>query len=321
MKRGVHGPPILASVVLVIASACGGLGAVTTPTAPPGVAFHTFTTGTLDLPSPDWLAAGAGSIWVKLDSGRILRVDPQSMDILATVERPAGSEEFDVCQGLAFAGDAAWSCAGPDVVRIDPSTNLAVIQPIRKIRDQGNIPFVSDRLWFLTGEGDQLVGIDPQTGSAGNAIALGSACSDVDGSAGVLWVACERDNMVRRVDIAQGAVSDEIAIGSPTHVAVSADRVWVAAASGIVTIQATSFAVSEPVATPGTVHRMRVGSSGVWIRAGAPYLTLLGLDGSVVGVWTSPALDPGDVVESDGVVWVTDSEEGTLTRADILPGG
>lgn len=319
MRRVVCGVLSLAGAAL-IASGCGA-GDPTPPPPPPAADLPDFVSGSLDLPSPDWLAAGAGAIWVKLDSGRILRIDPRSMEIVATIERADASEDFDLCQGIAFAGDAVWSCAGPDVVRIDPSTDVATILPIRKVRDQGSIPFAGGKVWFLDGDADRLVGVDPLTLEADVTIELGSPCSDVDGVADMLWVACERDDVVRRVDIARGEVGDEVTLDGASMLAVSADRVWVAASAGIVAIDPTSMTVGDPVAKPGTVHRIRVGPSGVWVRAGAPYLTLIDPLGSVVGVWASAALDPGDVLELDGAVWLTNAEEGILTRAGLLGGG
>jgi hypothetical protein len=94
----------------------------------------------VELPGgPDYLAAAAGSIWVRKDDGVVVRIDPADSTEVATIKT---SERL--CQGLGADDAAVWSCTdGGGVVRIDPATNevAATVEVVEEL----HAPEVSGR--------------------------------------------------------------------------------------------------------------------------------------------------------------------------------
>jgi len=72
-----------------------------------------------------YLASGAGSVWAVAFDGSVLRVDPESGELLAAI-RIEASELTDI----ADADDSVWVTAKEDgkVFQIDPATNEIVAE-------------------------------------------------------------------------------------------------------------------------------------------------------------------------------------------------
>ena len=125
----------------------------------------------LELGSPDYLVELDGTVWVKLDGGDVVAVDPATAKELRSLDVDPGQEQL--CQGLGAGGGYLWTCTGSDVVRIDPETATIVDTiPAAKIPDQANLPFQEGRIWVLGGNGDRLVGIDAASAKPGDPVAL-----------------------------------------------------------------------------------------------------------------------------------------------------
>lgn len=83
--------------------------------------------GGASIQGPQWLAAGAGSVWVGVPSlSAVVRIDAQSNAVTATIPVPDGG----VCGNLIADDAAVWVAAGfcgdGALTRIDPSTNSVV---------------------------------------------------------------------------------------------------------------------------------------------------------------------------------------------------
>jgi hypothetical protein len=116
----------LTSLIAVLALvACAGGRAPSFPLADRQIAVLQVDSG------PDWLTAGFGSVWVKRDSGDVLRIHPSSHEILATIK--IDTPPFGLCQGIGADTRSIWSCSESesDIVRIDPTTNAADVVVIR----------------------------------------------------------------------------------------------------------------------------------------------------------------------------------------------
>jgi streptogramin lyase len=80
----------------------------------------------------EYIAVGAGSIWTATCSGRtisgcpdpgLLRIDPQTLEAVATLELPGSP------MALAFGGGSLWVAVHadkPSILRVDPATNQVV---------------------------------------------------------------------------------------------------------------------------------------------------------------------------------------------------
>jgi DNA-binding beta-propeller fold protein YncE len=113
----------------------------------------TQTEGT-SAPGIGHLAAGAGAIWTGGD-GQLLRLDPRSGRLVASIPWAAGSHDAD---GAVGAG-SVWFASGDRLVRVDPATNrLVATATIPELASAG-IAVGADAVWVLSG--DLLVRIDP----------------------------------------------------------------------------------------------------------------------------------------------------------------
>jgi len=294
-------------VVLVVVAACSGGPA-------PSVALADRQISELQIDGgPDWLTTGFGSVWVKLDYGAVLRIDPASHEILATIT--TDTPPFGLCQGIGADERSIWSCSedGPDIVRIDPTTNaIADVVKAGKIEPQGRLVSEAGKLWILTGEnGEQLVGIDGHSLEVGQPIEIGAACWDLAVGGGAVWAVCPRDNVVVRFDPVGAAVTDRFSVSSPTQISVGADAAWVGSTDGIVRIDLKDRSVRVAVkgVVTGDVGSVWASADAIWVRAASPFLTRIDPATSrVVETITSQYLAAGDVVGFEGSLWASDSE-------------
>ncbi len=225
----------------------------------------------LELGSPDYLVELDGTVWVKLDGGDVVAVDPATAKELRSLDVDPGQEQL--CQGLGAGGGYLWTCTGSDVVRIDPETATIVDTiPAAKIPDQANLPFQEGRMWVLGGNGDRLVGIDAASAKPGDPVALPVSCSDVGPGAGsTVWVVCPLANQILQVDVDAGEVLQRIDLEAPTIAWGTDDTLWVGAADGVLRID---LATMQPVAVFDGLHvdlggDLVVDGDDVWVRSPA----------------------------------------------------
>ena len=137
-----------------------------------------------------WLSYYDGSIWVKRDDGRVIRVDPHTNKQTGQVGAYTDGQHY--CQGIGAGGGAVWSCQQGFITRIDPKTVKIIARiPIAKAFDEGRYVFADGRIWVITGtNGNQLVGIDPATNQPGPPITLPYSCTDLAPGGDAVWVLC-----------------------------------------------------------------------------------------------------------------------------------
>jgi streptogramin lyase len=272
----------------------------------------------VELDSPDWLASGFGSVWVKRDDGAVVRLSPKGK-VQATID--ADIFQPPVCQGLGVTADAVWACGTEGtLIRIDPETNdVAAKIEMPKITEQGRLPSSDGQVWLLTGDGDRLTGVSEATNQAGDQIDLGTFCTDVadrvDGS--TLWVVCASEGIVLRVDLAKNKVTGKVTdLPLATSVSVGED-VWVGFEKGLARIDPDSLDVTmlQEAVTPVGVHAV---GDHVWVReeGGEAFLSRVDASSAEVRqvISANGLKSGGDVIELDGVVWASAYDDGTVVR-------
>jgi streptogramin lyase len=304
----------LAVAAVLALSACAGA-----PTPPPPVPLADRQIAILQVDQgPDWLTTGFGSLWVKRDFGNVIRIDPSSHEILATIT--TDTPPFGLCQGIGADTRSIWSCSESesDIVRIDPGTNEIVdVVKVGKIEPQGRLVSEAGKVWILTGEnGEQLVGVDSESLEIGAPIAIGAACWDLAVGGGAVWAVCPRENLVLRIDPTAGAVTDRIAVTTPTQISVGADAAWVGSADGIVRIDLkdrTSRVAIKDLVT-GDLGAVWASATAIWVRAAKPFLTRIDPATSRVVEAITSEYAAGDVIGLDGTLWASDSEAGVVVH-------
>lgn len=272
----------------------------------------------LELASPDYLAELDGAVWVKLDGGDVVELDPATAKQLQSLD--LNLDQDDLCQGLGTGGGYVWSCTASDVLRIDPATAKIVDTiPGVKIRDQGLMPFAEGRIWVLSGNADQLVGIDAATAQPGDPIALPTTCGDVGpGEGSTLWVVCGLQNAVLQVDVDAGTVVNRLELPSPTIAWGTATDVWVGDSDGLVRIGLASM---QPVAVfdglnPDLSGDLMISGDDVWVRSAAGFLHRIDAATNAVVAHVEPpeAVSGGSVLATDDAVWVTEYDDNVVLQ-------
>jgi len=270
----------------------------------------------VSLSSPDWLATTDGALWVRLDAGQVVKLDPVTGAIQKRIDPPRGN---GLCQGFGAAGDdAIYSCAYDGVIaRIDPSANKVVNQVESDFStDQGHLVLAGDKVWVLTPDGDKITPIDPGDDSLGKSIDLGSYCVELSGDGSVIYATCTSDGLVIRVDVARREVTHRLALTDPRTIWASSAGVFVSFEGGVAQLDPKSLkpaAVYDvPLDLGGGIY---ADSDRAWLRAdGGPFLTVIDPAAHRV-LQTIIAADlptGGSALRVGEVVWATASDDGTL---------
>lgn len=203
------------------------------------------------------MAQGEGALWLGMDTGTVVRVDPATGTTLAEIAPTAKDGLFD----LAVADGAAWALHG------------------------------------VPGLGGSLVRIDAATNTAGEPIAAAGGISffDVEADGGAVWLVGSSKEMATTlyaVDPATGALTDQKVQMVIDAIAAGDGAVWLSGtifpsgATGVPGI-AKFDPASRKLTTlelPAEAGSLAIGSGGVWAAAG------VGPDGSVLY-----RIDPADV--------------------------
>ena len=277
-------------------------------------------TGRLTIRSgPDWLAAGAGSVWVKTDTGSVVRVDPASAREIVTI--PVAPDAL--CQGLGASDQAVWTCGdGGTVARIDPATNqVAAVVEVGKYGDQGQIPVAFGRAWVLTADGSRLTPIGDGD-VPGPVIDLGTRCIELTASASAIWAACPIDGVALRIDPTSGSVTARVeGLTSSRAIAASEGKVWVGFVGGVARIdEATATVTAVADADPGLEAGIAATPGAVWARSTGDFLRRIDpATAEVVEDLTAPERSGGEVLVAFGHVWASAYDDDVLLRITPTP--
>ena len=285
----------------------------------PTVSLASLETARLDLDSPDWMELAAGSLWVRLDLGTVVQVDPAKARVVQEIE-PTGEGGFGDCQLFGSSEESIWSCSpfGGHIERIATSTSEVTDDlSIPFYRTQGRLPLISDQLWVIDPNGESLAGLNPEDDTLGAPIALGAVCSALAGADELVWAVCPFDNQVLRIDISTGEVTGRLQLSEPRQVAVGTD-VWIGFKGGVAQVNPETLSV-DAVYDVGlsSGSSISVTDDQVWVRCeGGPFL--VGIDPAAHRV-TAIVIDKslpsgGNLVPVDGQLWATAFDEATLVR-------
>jgi outer membrane protein assembly factor BamB len=307
---------LLAAVVLVAGISGCGADAEPEDHAPTGPRQLEIADRFVHTGEPDFLLDAFGAIWSVTASGYLLRLDPDTGELLDTYD--SGYHSMPACNGDGFDDSALWICSGPDhLARVDPETGAATPVPAHKRGDQTRFPFAGGLLWYLETETNDLVGLDG-SGAEGARVPLGMVCTTATSDDATIWVLCPTDGKVVQVDAAKAEVVGSIEVVNPRQAAV-ADDLFVGSGDDLVQIDTGSLEVLHTYdgVGPGTYGDIDATADEVWVRReGGPFLT--GIDPSaheVVATVDAPDIPGGgDVLITDDWIWASSFDDNVVVR-------
>jgi YVTN family beta-propeller protein len=334
----------LAVALLLAAAGCSG--AADTPSSPPSTQPPATTDTAATVPAFDRgrfaaiiPVSGAGSmtvadgmLWVLKDASMMVRVDPAANAVVGKPLRvPADAEAIAVGErALWVTRGAPGDLAGPHkdtVTRIDPATGRSVAT-ITVGRAPLDIAVTPGAVWVTNAGGDSVTRIDPQTNRlAGRPVTTGASPQSLAVGGGSLWVANHDAATVTRIDPASGKVVADIPVPSEPHrVAYGAGAAWVGnwhdnSVSRIDPV--TNRVVGSPIPI-GSHHagNLAVGAGDLWVtsdyrpEAAAEDVVVVRIDPQANRAVETIAVGghPIDVAATQGAVWVSVADPGTVLR-------
>lgn len=297
------------------------------PTPSSIVPFEERVLATINIKYPDELAFVQGFIWVKTDDGHVIQVDPATNSVVGDIKVDTTSDPYHYCQGLSTDGENIWACSASgdennrtiDVVRIDPSAKKVVeTVKVGKIFDQFRMPFLLNKIWVLSGNGDKLVGIDTTTNQPSPAIDLGVRCLQVEAVGKSLLATCKLDNLVLRIDPEKMEITDRLTFTSPLNIAATENGIWLSQGNAVARLDTESL---NPVVIFTKLFNAEIYATkaAVWVRLENGFLYRIdpGSNQLVEQIKTDQSLSIGSILVTSDSIWTTASDDDTLIRLSI----
>lgn len=231
-------------------------------------------TGVVNLERPCDMDAGFGSIWVAdSDRGALLRIDPQSLEIAATIEglsRPCGPH---------VVGDAVWLIVDQGMAKIDPGTNTVELTA----GERGAFPAAGGPpLWGAEVGTGTLIQVDPLDGRI-TATATLSGNPEIPYllvADGQLWASNDATDEVKRFDAISGTETGTISVHAPSRLAFVEEVLWATSynSGSVYAIDTSTLEVLKTLALGGTPNGIAVVPDGVWVADTTGQLFLLDTD-------------------------------------------
>jgi YVTN family beta-propeller protein len=174
------------------------------------------------------VAVGEGAVWVTNGNAEVVRVDPETNEVVATIQ--VGNDP----SAIATGDGAVWVADSVDntVTRIDSTRPNAVTAVVPVGRAPAAIAAGTNGVWVANTGEDTISRIDPDTATVVARINVGRRPTGVAVGAGGVWVANSVGGTVSRIDPKTNRVAETVELGeAPQGVTVSAGSVWVSVQS------------------------------------------------------------------------------------------
>jgi streptogramin lyase len=155
--------------------------------------------GDLSFAGPNWLAAGAGSIWTDVPNiNAVVRIDPTTNTVVATIPGKG------VCGALAASDTAVWVAGGggpgclPGITRIDPNSNT-VTGTLNAGGQTDSLALDNKTLWYGTSISNFLGRIDTDSRTIVGQLKLPGAAFGLTAAYGYIWATDRNDGLLLKV--------------------------------------------------------------------------------------------------------------------------
>jgi YVTN family beta-propeller protein len=170
------------------------------------------------------IAVGEGGVWVANGDAEVVRVDPETNDVVATVQLSNDPSAVATGDGAVWVADVGANTA----TRIDSTGANAVTAVVPVGRAPAAIAVGANGVWVANTGEDTISRIDPDTAAVVARIDVGRRPTGVAVGAGGVWVANSVSGSVSRIDPETNRVTQTVELGeAPQGVTVAAGTVWV----------------------------------------------------------------------------------------------
>lgn len=282
--------------------------------------------------SPYAFASDGTTIWVFTAKGDLIRIDPLTNAIAASVNVGLASDAF---QGLAGNATGLWitDWAANKILRFDPQT-LKAITSIDTVALSKGVLVNGDTVWVASTRGGSVQRIDQRTNKITANISVGptgpSGPNWLAQGLGSIWTSVPNTSSVVRINEVTNAVQATIRISGRTTpcggLAVGSTAVWVATCEGAYVGQidpATNTQVGEVDLGSFSFNPVLIGDS-TWIAPTGPRLVRLDPVSHDIDRAVLPGTGltgGGDVLVAAGSLWVLDWKENRVLRLPLAAFG
>ncbi|MBK5254644.1 MAG: hypothetical protein JJE39_01280 [Vicinamibacteria bacterium] len=270
---------------------------------------------TFEIPGPRDFAASGDAMWISSRStGVVIRLDPQTNKVVATISGPKTS-----CVGSAadFSALLIPQCGAPGLSRIDTKTNAVMDSIATDVSsDATSIATGIGSIWILTDGAGTLARIDPLAGVTVAEMYTPPGATSVAFGEGGVWVASPARNLVTRLNPYNNLIVESIAVpNGPSEVAAGEGSVWSwnRGDGSVSRIDPQTNAVITTIALDakgGVAGRIAVGEGSLWVATPDTALTRIDIrTNRVAQIFTGRG--GGPVAVAHGSVWIG----GSATKA------
>ena len=168
----------------------------------------------------------------------------------------------DLGGGLVVAGDSLWDATNSGAVRVDPTTET-VSDVVGGVT---NLAFDGERLW--AGGEELLLELDPRTGDELQHFALDFNAFYLAATPDAIWATDTFRNQVRRIDPADGRVIATVAVPpTPKGTRLAEGALWIACDGDatVVRINTQSNEIDAEIRVGYGPHTIASGDGWVWV--------------------------------------------------------
>jgi len=192
------------------------------------------------------IAVGAGGVWARNPDAGISRIDPETGELVATIDVSAAT----VAAGQEGVWFVPWD--RPAVRRIDPRTNRVVQTIPIGANALPAIAVGAGSVWATAEDEGVVWRIEPGPRPIPKPIEVGVGVGYIAFGDGAVWAANYIDGTVSRIDPRTNAVTARVAVGTPRALAAGEGSAWVSVAGAADTGPLPAFACGEVLAGGGS---------------------------------------------------------------------
>ena len=335
---------ILAAVVLVLRDRTSDGSRPSTAAESDGIDTGTseaVDTGAVEPPGPETIdvggfpnavAVGSGGVWVVRDGRRLIRIDPKTHEVVSRIGAgdELGSER--PC-GVAVGADAVFATTvSGAVTRISLKTGR--FTSLFRTEDAACVAVGAGSVWVTSPNRGEVTRLDSKTGEVQATIPLDGFPEGVAVGFGSIWVAASdppdgTHGGISRIDPRTNEVVRTILVPNlPEFLAVGAGALWATSNNGTIAEidPGTNQLVSRIRVSDGGRTSVAAGRGGVYAvelqhpGEATPIHRVDPQTGQVAPEALHAGRNPLGMAWGAGALWVTNYDDGTVTRYEPPPG-